>query len=49
VCHDDLVGLVEDEVAGAGEFGQAGPNRRDIERQLLSEVVGTRRAPGTGE
>jgi hypothetical protein len=49
VCHDDLVGLVEDEVAGTGEFGQPGPYRRDIERQLFGEVVCTRRAPGARE
>jgi hypothetical protein len=49
VCHDDLAGLVEDEVAGTGEFGQPGPYRRDIERQPSGEVACTWRAPGARE
>jgi len=49
VCHDDLAGLIQDQVAGTGEFGQPGPNRRDIERQPFGEVVHTWRAPGARE
>jgi hypothetical protein len=49
VCHDDLAGLAEDQVAGTGEFGQPSPYRRDIERQPFGEVVCTWRAPGARE
>ena len=49
MCHDDPAHPVKDQVASTGEFGQSGLYRRDVARQLLGQVPGTRRAPGAGE